>query len=115
MKTNHSIVFIDHPEIGYFILNSKGKIVHSEYCYDEIWDGAYLDLSTIKINHHPKVSFNKRENERIGKQAVYDTLSSKVSKYITNINFKPKINYEQKRRKISNDLFERRKNFFSSH
>lgn len=82
------VVYINNPEIGHFILSHTGKIIAAKHCFEEIWEGAYLDMNTVKQGEKPLISYNKRENERIGLKPVYDYLQSNVANYITSINLK---------------------------
>lgn len=83
MKRNaYMQVFFNNPEIGYMIITHSGKVIQTEYCFEEIWEGAYLDVESIKEGEKPLISFNVRENKKINKQPVYDHLQTEVKSFI---------------------------------
>lgn len=83
MKYNSYMqVFFNNPEIGYMMITQRGKVIETEHCFEEIWEGAYLDIATIKVGERPLISFNVRENKKIGKQPVYDLLQTEVEAFI---------------------------------
>ena len=67
-------------EIGYFIVNKKGRVLDTEKEYEETWKGTYLYMPSVEVGKRPRLSFNVRENKRFNKKPVYVTLNYKVTK-----------------------------------
>jgi len=80
MKT-HFKIYVDSPEILFFNVSKGGMIINAgNNDYPEIWEATYIDLSTVKINQPLSLSYNKRQNKKIGLDPVYTYLAYNTTK-----------------------------------
>jgi hypothetical protein len=65
-------IHLSNKKIGYFIIDNRGKIIETgDEEHQSDWERTYVEMDKSKMNNDVFVSFNKRENEKIGKQPVY--------------------------------------------
>ena len=80
MKT-HFKIYVDSPEILFFNVSKNGMILSAgNEEYPETWKATYIDLSTVKENKPLSLSYNKRQNKKIGLDPVYVYLAYNTTK-----------------------------------
>lgn len=77
---------LNNPKVKYFVINSVGRILSTGDRHKKDWEDVYVHLDLTKIKSPIFVSFNKKENEKIGKEAVYVKLQYSLNKieYVNN-------------------------------
>lgn len=73
-------IYLDDPKIKYFTVDNRDKIIDTGDTDKAIWDMTYVEMDKSKMNGNIFISFNKRQNERIGKPPVYTPLNCKIIK-----------------------------------
>lgn len=76
-------IYLDDPKIKYFTVDNRDKIIDTGDTDKSIWDMTYVEMDKLKMNGNIFISFNKRQNERIGKLPVYTPLNCKIIKIET--------------------------------
>lgn len=65
-------IHLSNKKIGFFIVDSRDKIIETgDEEHQSDWDRSYVEMNKSKMNNDVFVSFNKRENEEMGKRPVY--------------------------------------------
>ena len=64
-------IYVSNPEIGYFVVDSNDRIIETGDRNELDWDRSFVEMHRSKMNGEIYVSFNKIENDAIGKRPVY--------------------------------------------
>ena len=64
-------IYLSNPNIGYFLVNSKDRIIETGDSNLLDWDSSFVEMHKSKMNNEVHVSFNKVHNEKLGKRPVY--------------------------------------------
>lgn len=75
-------IYVDNDEIVFFQFNRKGRITANGDVDDtsKTWDSVFIDPTSVNVGECPKISFNKRENERLGKEPAWVRLNYPITK-----------------------------------
>lgn len=64
-------IYVSNPDIGYFLVNSKDRIIGTGDSNKLDWDRSFIEMHKSRMNNEVYVSFNKIDNEAIGKRPIY--------------------------------------------
>jgi hypothetical protein len=76
-------IHLSNPSIGFFIVDKHDKIIDTGDTHKGDWERTYVEMDKSKMNGEIYVSFNKKQNEKIGKTPVYVELNCKITKIET--------------------------------
>lgn len=77
-------IHVTNPAIGFFIVDNRDKIIETGDENQKDWERSYVEMNKSKMNNEIFVSFNKKENEKLGKRPVYrPIINCKITKIET--------------------------------
>lgn len=77
-------IYLSNKKIGFFIVDSRDKIIETGDEHQSDWDRSYVEMNKSKMNNEVFVSFNKKENEKLGIRPVYrPIINCKITKIET--------------------------------
>lgn len=79
----HTKIYVSDPNIKYFTVDNQDKIIDTGDTNKFVWDMTYVEMDKSKMNNPIFISFNKKHNEKIGKEPVYTPLKCKIIKIET--------------------------------